>query len=175
MRRLARDRMERNWKWLERTQPRLKRPLNAEGQQGCKTGAGKETKKLQRLKRACLLRKLEAAKNAPKEAAPEDGIGYWIGIDLGDKHSKYCFLDKNANIVAEDSLATTVTEFEQYFKAIPRSRIALEVGPIRRGQFAIGETWPFGHCCQSAEDRRGEKERTPKERQNSMPECWHGR
>jgi len=105
-----------------------KTPERPKGSRAAKQEPGKETKKLQRLNVRCLLRKLEAAKNAPKEAAPEDGIGYWIGIDLGDKHSKYCFLDKNANIVAEDSLATTVTEFEQYFKAIPRSRIALEVG-----------------------------------------------
>jgi len=75
-----------------------------------------------------LLHKLEAAKNAPKETAPEEDVEYYIGIDLGDKRSFYCILDKNADIVAEGSLATTVTEFELYFKAIPKSRIALEVG-----------------------------------------------
>jgi len=84
--------------------------------------------RLQRLNVRCLLQKLEAAKNAPKEAAPDDDVEYWIGIDLGDKKSNYCILDKNANIVAEGSLATSVTEFNLCFKAIPRSRIALEVG-----------------------------------------------
>ena len=78
-----------------------------------------EVKRLQRLNVQCLLQKLEAAKNAPKEADPEDNVEYWIGIDLGDKKSNYCILDKNANIVAEGSLATTVTEFELHFKAIP--------------------------------------------------------
>lgn len=76
----------------------------------------------------CLLQKLEAAKNAPRETASEENVEYWIGIDLGDKTSNYCILDKNAIIVAEGSLATTVTEFSLHFKAIPRSRIALEVG-----------------------------------------------
>jgi transposase len=75
-----------------------------------------------------LLQKLEAAKNAPRETAPEESVEYWIGIDLGDKTSNYCILDKNAIIVAEGSLATTVPEFSLHFKAIPRSRIALEVG-----------------------------------------------
>jgi transposase len=108
-----------------KTEKTAERPNSS---RAAKQEPGKETKKLQRINVRCLLQKLEEAKNAPKEAAPEDGVEYWIGIDLGDKHSKYCFLDKNTNIVAEDSLATTVTEFEQYFKAIPRSRIALEVG-----------------------------------------------
>lgn len=88
----------------------------------------KEVKRLQKLNLRHLLQKLNAAKNTPKEIAAEENVEYWIGIDLGDRNSTYCFLDKNVNIVAEDSLATTTTEFEQYFKAIPRSRIALEVG-----------------------------------------------
>lgn len=75
-----------------------------------------------------LLHKLEAAKKAPKAARHEEGVEYYIGIDLGDKRSYYCILDKNTNIAADGNLATTVQEFEQYFKAIPKSRIALEVG-----------------------------------------------
>lgn len=90
--------------------------------------AVEDVRRLQRLNVQCLLQRLEAARNAPKEAAPEGNVEYWIGIDLGDRKSNYCILDKNANIVAEGSLATTVTEFNLYFKSIPRSRIALEVG-----------------------------------------------
>ncbi len=93
-----------------------------------KQDSTKEVKNLQRLNVQCLLQKLEAAKNAPKETAPEEKLEYWIGIDLGDRKSNYCILDKNANIVAEGALATTVTEFTLYFKAIPKSAIALEVG-----------------------------------------------
>jgi len=75
-----------------------------------------------------LLKKLEAAKNAPKLPAPDEDVEYYIGIDLGDKTSNYCILDKNANVLTEGKLATTLMEFELYFKAIPRSRIAFEVG-----------------------------------------------
>ena len=75
-----------------------------------------------------LLQKLESAKSAPKQPAPDENVEYHIGIDLGDKKSHYCILDKNANIVADGSLATTMIEFELYFREIPRSRIAFEVG-----------------------------------------------
>lgn len=67
-------------------------------------------------------RKLEAAE---KPAKP---VTFYIGIDLGDKKSNYCVMDKEAEIRAEDKLATTREEFTAYFAAIPRSRIALEVG-----------------------------------------------
>src|SRR5918992_1558131 len=51
-----------------------------------------------------------------------------IGIDVGDKRSRYCFLDIDGAIVAEESLATTREEFAAYFSVIPPARIALEVG-----------------------------------------------
>jgi transposase len=57
-----------------------------------------------------------------------EGSGYYIGIDLGDKKSNYCFMDAGKEIIAEDTLATTSEEYTAYFSAIPRSRIALEVG-----------------------------------------------
>ena len=47
----------------------------------------KKATRLQRLNVRCLLQKLEAAKKAPKEVAPDDNVDYWIGIDLGDKKS----------------------------------------------------------------------------------------
>lgn len=87
-----------------------------------------KVKPKQKLEVRSLLHKLEAAKKKPKRKAAEKNVEYYIGIDLGDKRSYYCILDKNANIAAEGNLATTVQELELYFKAIPRSRIALEVG-----------------------------------------------
>lgn len=51
-----------------------------------------------------------------------------IGIDLGDKQSKYCFLDVEGEIVAEGSVATQREAFVVYFSNIPKARIALEVG-----------------------------------------------
>jgi hypothetical protein len=54
------------------------------------------------------LQKLEAAKNAPKEAAPEDNVEYWIGIDLGDRRNL-------------DSLVLNYFKiFEKYFGSFPK-------------------------------------------------------
>ena len=71
-----------------------------------------------------LQQKLEAAKNAPKSG---NAVAFYVGVDLGDKKSYYCFLDADGNMV-EGSLTTTPTDFGEHFKAIPRSRIAIEVG-----------------------------------------------
>lgn len=54
--------------------------------------------------------------------------GYFIGIDLGDKKSNYCFMDRGEEFLAEDQLPTTPEAFAAYFEATPKSRIALEVG-----------------------------------------------
>jgi transposase len=87
-----------------------------------------EVGRKQRLAVVCLQQKLEAAKNAPKpKAASENAVAYYVGIDLGDKKSYYCFLDADGNMV-EGSLTTTPTDFGLHFKTIPRSRIAIEVG-----------------------------------------------
>jgi len=53
---------------------------------------------------------------------------FFVGIDLGDKKSRLCFLDGAGLVVAETDLATTREEMGEYFSAIPYSRIALEVG-----------------------------------------------
>jgi len=91
--------------------------------------AGNDPGRQQRLAVLGLLQKLERAKHAPKEnPLPEPSVEYYIGIDLGDKKSHYFILDKNGNVAADGSMNTASTDFEAHFKAIPRSRIALEVG-----------------------------------------------
>jgi len=55
-------------------------------------------------------------------------VGWFIGIDLGDKKSVCCFLDGEGKIVAEGKLSTTREDFAELFSKIPKSRIALEVG-----------------------------------------------
>jgi len=74
-----------------------------------------------------LLRKLEIARKK-KQAAAEERVEYYIGIDLGDRKSNYCILDEGGEILLEGSLPTTAEGFEKHFKALGRSRIALEVG-----------------------------------------------
>jgi len=51
-----------------------------------------------------------------------------IGLDLGDRTSRYCILNEAGEIILEQELATTPKGFEQVFRKIPRSRIALETG-----------------------------------------------
>lgn len=67
-----------------------------------------------------LRRKVAEAKSRP--------VAFYIGIDLGDRRSRYCFLDAGGETVVEGSLATTKVEFLAHFSQIARSRIALEVG-----------------------------------------------
>jgi transposase len=51
-----------------------------------------------------------------------------IGMDLGDKTSRYCMLDGNGEVVEERSLATTKKGMTQVFGGLRRCRIAIEVG-----------------------------------------------
>lgn len=51
-----------------------------------------------------------------------------IGLDLGDRTSRYCILDETGAIVSENSLPTTKGGFDSLFGKMPSSRVALEVG-----------------------------------------------
>jgi len=51
-----------------------------------------------------------------------------IGMDLGDKTSRYCVLDEQGEIVQEGSVGTTKKALGQKFGALRRSRMAVEVG-----------------------------------------------
>jgi transposase len=51
-----------------------------------------------------------------------------IGMDLGDKTSRYCVLDEEGEIVKEDSVGTTKKAMLQVFGSMARCRIAIEVG-----------------------------------------------
>ena len=54
--------------------------------------------------------------------------GITMGMDLGDKTSRYCVLDGNGEVVEEGSVATTKKELAQVLGAMGRCRIAMEVG-----------------------------------------------
>jgi transposase len=51
-----------------------------------------------------------------------------VGLDLGDRTSRYCILDEAGEKANEDQLPTTKTGLEAMFGKMPPSRIALEVG-----------------------------------------------
>ena len=51
-----------------------------------------------------------------------------IGLDLGDRNSWYCVLDEAGRIQLEQRVRTTAKSLQEIFGALPRSRVALEIG-----------------------------------------------
>jgi transposase len=51
-----------------------------------------------------------------------------IGLDLGDRNSWYCVLDETGKIALEQRVRTSAKTLQEVFGAMPRSRIALEIG-----------------------------------------------
>ena len=51
-----------------------------------------------------------------------------VGIDLGDKTSRYCMLDENGEVSREASVATTKKAMTQVFATMKPCRVAIEVG-----------------------------------------------
>ena len=51
-----------------------------------------------------------------------------IGLDLGDRNSWYCVLDEAGRIQLEQRVRTTSKGLQEVFGAMPRSRVALEIG-----------------------------------------------
>jgi len=51
-----------------------------------------------------------------------------VGLDLGDRNSRYCILDEAGEVVSEGQLPTTKTGLNSLFEKMPSSRVALEVG-----------------------------------------------
>lgn len=51
-----------------------------------------------------------------------------IGIDLGDRFSYVCILDRQGVACQEDRVRTSELGFRQYFEGLPHSQIALETG-----------------------------------------------
>ena len=51
-----------------------------------------------------------------------------IGLDLGDRNSWYCVLDEAGRIQLEQRVRTNAKALQEVFGAMPRNRIALEIG-----------------------------------------------
>ena len=56
-----------------------------------------------------------------------------IGMDLGDKTSRYCMLNNNGEILQEGQVTTSKTGMVEAFGSLGRARIAIESEPIRPG------------------------------------------
>jgi len=51
-----------------------------------------------------------------------------IGLDLGDRSSRYCVLDGQGDVMVEGSVATTRNGLDRVLGAMTRCRVALEAG-----------------------------------------------
>jgi transposase len=51
-----------------------------------------------------------------------------MGLDLGDRNGWYCVLDEAGQVKREQRVRTTAKALQEVFGAMPRSRIALEIG-----------------------------------------------
>jgi transposase len=51
-----------------------------------------------------------------------------VGIDLGDRFSRFCVVDASGEVLEEGRVATSTPGLAQRFRHLPPSRVALEVG-----------------------------------------------
>src|SRR6202049_1354990 len=75
-------------------------------------------------KRRPALKKISTAKIKSQAAKKK----VTVGIDLGDRTSRYCLLDEEGVVIGESSTPTTKAGIAKVFGAMARCRIALEVG-----------------------------------------------
>ena len=51
-----------------------------------------------------------------------------VGIDLGDRFSRYCVVNEEGEVVEEGRIQTTAAALERHFAKAARQRIAMECG-----------------------------------------------
>ena len=51
-----------------------------------------------------------------------------VGVDLGDRWSRYCVVNRNGAVIEEDRVRTSAAALEQRFRQMPPTRIVLEAG-----------------------------------------------
>ena len=74
------------------------------------------------------MKKNNTTSQSPKRAGVGKGGPVTIGLDLGDKTSRYCVLGENGEQLSEGSVATTKKAMTQKFAGRGRCRVAMEVG-----------------------------------------------
>lgn len=74
------------------------------------------------------MKKNSSVEQSPKRATAQAVGSNTIGMDLGDKHSRYCVLDAQGELQTEGSVGTTKKALLQKFSGLARCRVAMEVG-----------------------------------------------
>ncbi len=96
-----------------------------------------------------------------------EGSGVTVGVDLGDRWSRFCVLDPQGQILEEDTIATTGPAFRKLFGDRAAARVVIEVGTHRRG---------FSVCCSSSGTSRSRQHETrPSDLQQQEQERPTGR
>jgi predicted NBD/HSP70 family sugar kinase len=75
------------------------------------------------------------------------GISTTIGLDLGDRWSRYCVVDRSGTVIEEDRVRTSTVALEHRFRQMPSIRIVVRCGSadtLAVGQPAAGEPGPRG-------------------------------
>lgn len=67
-------------------------------------------------------------RQSPRQAAKASRGPITIGMDLGDKTSRYCVLNQDGEVAGEGSVATTKKGITERFGGLGRARMAMEVG-----------------------------------------------
>jgi transposase len=66
-------------------------------------------------------------RNSPQKE-DKGAFAFYIGIDLGDKHSDVCVLDSAGEVSQRFRLRMKAPDWQAYFTSIGRSRVAVEAG-----------------------------------------------
>jgi len=70
----------------------------------------------------------KGSKKQPAMETTKDKPGMTLGLDLGDRYSRYCLLNEECEVVEEGRIQSTESAFRRHFEGEPRLRIALECG-----------------------------------------------
>src|ERR1700730_17932700 len=79
-------------------------------------------------KRRPAMKKNNTTAQSPKRAAARQAGPNTIGMDLGDKTSRYCMLGAGGETVSEGSVGTPKKAMNEKFGGMGRCRVAIEVG-----------------------------------------------
>jgi len=74
------------------------------------------------------MKKHSTTPKSSTQATAGKGRPMTIGIDVGDKTSRYCVLGDNGEVLSEGSVATTKKAMAEQFAKMRRRRVAMEVG-----------------------------------------------
>ena len=74
------------------------------------------------------IKKTAVAENVMNSAEPVDMLRNWIGLDQGDKISRYCILNEFSKVVERGSVGTRKEDLKRKFASYAGSVIAIEVG-----------------------------------------------